>query len=163
MVRRGDGVGALRQSKSGTVRGCKENLVPRCSQVVQKSDPVDDEYSEFILKECDIPCIEKHWINKKPTIRINLDDSLELGGPSVFKIKFLDNQKVTEEDLALFQKIKRFVYSEIFNNEENLLTHEWNQGDIVLVDLFRMAHAVFGGFYPEEREFSGYWAYRDEH
>ena len=47
-------------------------------------------------------------------------------------------------------------------NEKKFFIHEWKQGDFVIVDLFKMAHAVYGGFEPEDREFSGFWAYRDE-
>lgn len=134
-----------------------QKFLLNCIEITEKSEPIDDEYSAFALKIYEIPCVGKHWISKKPTVRINLD------GPSIFGIKFIDGKDVTEQDLLLFKTIKEFVFSEIFDNDDNLLVHEWNQGDIVLVDLFRMAHAVFGGFYPEEREFSGYWAYRDEH
>lgn len=134
-----------------------QNFLSNCVEIVQKYIPANDEYSEFIQKVYEIPCIKKHWLDGSPTVRVDLD------GLDVFGIYFLDGKDVTEEDLLLFTDIKEFIFSEISYNSKNLLVHEWNQGDIVLVDLFRMAHAVFGGFYPEEREFSGYWAYRDEH
>jgi len=37
----------------------------------------------------------------------------------------------------------------------------WEKNDVVIVDLFVMAHAVKGGFYLGERIFSRIWAYED--
>ena len=62
----------------------------------------------------------------------------------------------------LFKQIKNFVFYQITKNQSIRFYHEWKQGDLVIVDLFKMAHAVYGGFLPEEREFFGYWAYRSE-
>ena len=103
----------------------------------------------------EIECIKKHWISGKPTIRIDLDTRNVVG------IKKINKDEVTEDDLDLFKTIKEFVFNHIYHNDNIKLVHEWQQGDIVIADLFRMAHAVYGGFYPEERDFTGVWAYKD--
>ena len=132
-----------------------QTFLSNCIEIIKKDVKVSD--TKYELKEHEIKCVQDHWFDNKPTIRIDLDHP---GDEQ--KIKFVDGKKVTEEDLLLFQKIKNFVFDEILKNESVRLYHEWQQGDLVIVDLFKMAHAVYGGFLPEEREFSGYWAYRNE-
>jgi alpha-ketoglutarate-dependent taurine dioxygenase len=134
-----------------------KKFLSNCIEIISKNSRIGDSDEEFAWKEFEIPCVQKHWFNDEPTIRIDLDSKDNRLG-----IKFIDNKEVTKEDLILFQKIKNYVFSEIYDNKDNLLYHEWNQGDMIIVDLFKMAHAVYGGFLPEEREFSGYWAYKEE-
>jgi len=134
-----------------------QEFLSNCVEIVTKTTSFDQESNSFVSETFEIPCVENHWITNEPTVRIDLDNEDVIG------IKFKDKKEVTAKDLELFSSIKKFVISEIFSNNNNLLTHEWNQGDIIIVDLFKMAHSVFGGFYPEERGFYGYWAYRDEH
>lgn len=136
-----------------------KSFLSNCIEIIFKEFRIGEKENsgEFTWKEFEIPCVQKHWFNDEPTIRIDLDSKENRLG-----IKFIDNKEVTKDDLELFQQIKNYVFSEIYDNKDNLLYHEWNQGDMVIVDLFKMAHAVYGGFFPEEREFSGYWAYKEE-
>ena len=133
-----------------------QDFLSNCIEVIEKHQPANSDHTEYVPVICEIPCVQKHWISKEQTIRIDLN------GLNTLDLKLINNENATEKDLLLFKEIKEFIFSEILTNDDNLIIHEWSQGDIILVDLFRMAHAVFGGFYAEEREFSGYWAYRDE-
>ena len=130
-------------------------FLSNCIEIIEKDTKVSD--TEYELKKYKIQCVENHWFDNKPTIRIDLDCPDNING-----IEFVDKKEVTKEDLLLFQEIKNFVFDEIIKNESVRLYHEWKQGDLVIVDLFKMAHAVYGGFFPNEREFCGYWAYRSE-
>jgi hypothetical protein len=40
------------------------------------------------------------------------------------------------------------------------MVHRWQQGDLIIPDMFKLAHAVTGGFKSEDREFRGIWAYQ---
>ena len=133
-------------------------FLSNCVEIIQKDTMVSSKDGEFeyALMEHEIPCVQEHWKSKKPTVRVDLD------GPNYYGLRFLDNKDVTDKDIELFSQIKVFIFDQIYKNKEIFQFHEWKQGDIVIVDLFKLAHCVFGGFYPHEREFTGYWAYRDE-
>ena len=132
-----------------------QKFLSNCIEIVEKDVKVSD--TEYELKTHKIQCVENHWFDNKPTIRIDLDCPDNRNG-----IEFIDKKEVTKEDLLLFKQIKNFVFYQITKNQSIRFYHEWKQGDLVIVDLFKMAHAVYGGFLPEEREFCGYWAYRSE-
>lgn len=133
-------------------------FLSNCIEIIQKDTFVHniDGQEEYILMDHEVVCIQEHWKSKKPTIRIDLDRA------NYHSLKFLDNSPLTDKDIDLFKQIKMFVFNQIHNNKEILQFHEWKQGDIAIVDLFKLAHCVYGGFYPDEREFTGYWAYKDE-
>ncbi len=38
------------------------------------------------------------------------------------------------------------------------LIHEWKEGDLLIPDLFKMAHSITGGFKSSKRKFHGIWA-----
>ena len=133
-----------------------QNFLSNCIEVINKYNLVIENGKEvYIPKECEIVCVQPHWKSGIPTIRIDLDTKNFQG------LKFLDNRLVTDNDIDLFIKIKNFVFDQIRNNNEILQIHEWKEGDFAIVDLFKLAHCVYGGFSPEEREFTGFWAYKD--
>lgn len=126
-----------------------------CVEIIKKNTKIS--HNAYELKTHKIQCVQSHWFNNNLTIRMNLDPQ-----ENFCEIEFIDGKRVTEKDLFLFQKIKNFIFNEILKNNDIRLYHEWQQGDLVVVDLFKMAHAVYGGFLPEEREFFGYWAYKNK-
>ena len=133
-------------------------FLSNCIEIIQKDTMVlnANREHEYILMDHKIKCVEEHWKSKKLTVRIDLDTS------DYYDLRFLDNKTPTNEDIELFKQIKGFVFNQIMHNKDILQFHEWKQGDIAIVDLFKLAHCVYGGFYPHEREFTGYWAYREQ-
>jgi alpha-ketoglutarate-dependent taurine dioxygenase len=71
-----------------------------------------------------------------------------------------DGRQPSDYEEARFLELSLFFTKQIHNNEDVRQVHEWNEGDVVVVDLFLMAHAVLGGFLPEHRFFHGYWAHK---
>jgi len=71
-----------------------------------------------------------------------------------------DGRQPSDYEEARFLELSLFFTKQIHNNEDVRQVHEWNEGDVVVVDLFLMAHAVLGGFLPGHRFFHGYWAHR---
>lgn len=71
-----------------------------------------------------------------------------------------DDRSPTEEENSRFLELSLFFTKTVHHNEDVQQAHIWNEGDLVVVDLFLMAHAVLGGFKPEQRFFHGYWAHR---
>jgi alpha-ketoglutarate-dependent taurine dioxygenase len=57
-----------------------------------------------------------------------------------------------------FNRIMMFLNDQVKNNEDIRIVHKWQQGDILIPDLFKLVHTITGGFKPEERYFDGVWA-----
>ena len=65
-------------------------------------------------------------------------------------------------NVNIHQDIHLLRAIDVIEKDESIrIVHDWKQGDLVLMDAFKLAHAVTGGFKPEDREFTGIWGYRD--
>ena len=71
-----------------------------------------------------------------------------------------DGREPSKEEEERFMELSLFFTKQINHNEDVQQVHMWNEGDVIVVDLFLMAHAVLGGFRPEQRFFHGLWAHR---
>ena len=99
--------------------------------------------------------VSPHWLTNKPVIRISLSRWVDA---EIFSI---DGKSPTEKDYEMFRRSALRAIDIIEKDESIRLVHDWKQGDLVLMDAFKLAHAVTGGFKPEDREFTGIWGYRD--
>jgi alpha-ketoglutarate-dependent taurine dioxygenase len=99
--------------------------------------------------------IENHWLTNDPVIRYQLH-RVE---PDYHSLKLFDNREPTEEEKAKWLEIGNWIINEINSNEDLRIVHKWQQGDLVIPDLHRLAHAVTGGFNPKDRKFTGIWTY----
>lgn len=100
-------------------------------------------------------CLKKHWITGEDVIRIDITDMESIPG----LLHEFDGRTPTDEEHAMYAKIRDHFVRESYGNEEVRYVHRWQQGDIVIPDLFKMVHAVTGGFESKDRSFIGYWAY----
>jgi alpha-ketoglutarate-dependent taurine dioxygenase len=96
-----------------------------------------------------------HWLTNKPVIRISLSRWVD---DEIFSI---NEKPPTEKDYEMFRNSALRVIDLIEKDESIRIVHDWKQGDLVLMDAFKLAHAVTGGFKSEDREFTGIWGYRD--
>lgn len=102
------------------------------------------------------PIIAKHWLTGKPVIRFTI-----LPAPMTVDLVSYKGKFPSQNELKYFQTLIRKIEDIIWNNEDIRIVHRWQQGDLVIPDLFKLSHAVTGGFSPEDREFRGIWGYRD--
>lgn len=101
--------------------------------------------------------VSKHWVTEKPVIRMPIiNDSSKITA-----LISVDDKKPTESEEKLFEEICNWFGNYVYTNEEEKITHKWQQGDLLVVDIFKLAHAVGGGFTPQDREFIGMWGYKD--
>jgi len=100
------------------------------------------------------PIIAKHWLTDKPVIRFTI-----LPKPHIVKLVSYKKQAPDSNVLEYFQLLIRKIEDIVDQDESIRIVHRWQQGDLVIPDLFKLAHAVTGGFKPEDREFRGIWAY----
>lgn len=72
----------------------------------------------------------------------------------------VDELSPSQSDIDTFQQIKKWIDLTVQSYENNpnyWLT--WDLGDLVVIDLTTIFHAVKGGFSIGERKFRRYWAY----
>jgi alpha-ketoglutarate-dependent taurine dioxygenase len=100
--------------------------------------------------------IKKHWLTEENVIRIHFARNNE----SLSLLKTFDNRVATEEENKKFIEICSFINNEVWNNEDIRIVHMWQKGDLVIPDVFRLAHSVTGGFNPKDREFTGMWGHQ---
>lgn len=62
-----------------------------------------------------------------------------------------------EDEPEFFASTMNKVIFEISLNPERQMWYDWEDGDLLIVDPFRMAHGVRGGYEPGQRNFQGYW------
>jgi hypothetical protein len=97
--------------------------------------------------------MSKHWITGEYAVRVHL------GGIHPTLYSFDGRDPIVGEQERLEQIISKII-DNVKNNSNILKVHQWQENDVVIVDLFKNAHAVKGGFLPEEREFIGIWMYQ---
>jgi alpha-ketoglutarate-dependent taurine dioxygenase len=105
----------------------------------------------------DYPIVAEHWLTGKPIIRFTI-----LPKPYIVRLVSYKGQVPTEDNLSYFEAVIRKIEDIIWNNEDIRIVHKWQQGDLVIPDMFKLAHAVTGGFKPEDREFRGIWGYKEK-
>lgn len=116
-------------------------------------EPVSEQHG--IKQENEV--IGYHWINNNPVIRIS-----NIGWPNenFSQLKFVDDKNPTEEECLEYIRIMKWIRNEILKNEDIRIVHRWKQGDLLIPDMYKLCHAVTGGFDPADREFTGIWGYR---
>ncbi len=110
-------------------------------------------YPNDLTLENTAKIVSTHWLDGREQIR------LEMHHLSTLKLLKYENSDPTEDQKNIFNGLVARFVDEVYSNEDLRIVHKWQEGDILIPDLYALAHAVTGGFSPEEREFSGYWCY----
>lgn len=95
--------------------------------------------------------VQLHPISKESTLRIETDQGCMMY-PELYA---WDGAEATEEQKAKFLELRDTLKDALNSDESIRYSQEWEQGDLLIVDLFRMYHAVMGGFVFGERKFTG--------
>jgi alpha-ketoglutarate-dependent taurine dioxygenase len=106
------------------------------------------------------PAIDVNPATNKKTLRVTPKGELYRG-------KFIGHDRLaryegrrpTSSEDEYFNLISEWTFANVTQNPEFQYWHNWDEGDIILVDLFAMAHAVRGGFQPGERIMKGILAF----
>lgn len=104
-----------------------------------------------------MPFVVEHWLTKKPTLRIGFQTP-----PIPNSIYEIEGRKPTDSEQKQFTKLLANMINNITTKLDTRIVHQWQEGDIVIPDLHRMAHTVLGGFDPKDREFRGLWSYQKD-
>lgn len=92
-----------------------------------------------------------HPISKKPLLRVETDRGCYL----LPKLCAFDGKEPSQVEIERFDSLISELKQQLDSNTEIRYVQHWEQGDLLIVDLFRMYHAVMGGFKFGERKFTG--------
>ena len=115
---------------------------------VQWSEPGEDR--KYITK-----AVRNHWLTGEPTLRLHIG-TIDTVPENLYSV---EGREPTDSERSRFVALRTGLMERIHNDESLRIVHRWNQGDILLPDLFKGAHTITGGFSSEDREFVGYWLY----
>ena len=74
----------------------------------------------------------------------------------------VNKEHPSKKDIKLFNEIVAWYKEQVEDNVNIQNWWEWSNGDLLIVDLSYMIHAVKGGFTPGQRIFSRYWIFVNE-
>lgn len=129
----------------------KQNFLNKCTVEHPKGMLSND---SFLLKDSFFDnhvlsgaFIKKHWFTDESIVRISF-------WVRQFLYKFEDRDP-TPSEILLFDELFDYFWDEVKNNSDNWVVQEWQEGDLLVVDLQKMAHCVRGGFESEDRQLTG--------
>lgn len=101
---------------------------------------------------------QQHPINSDLVLRIDISNTVS----ELSSLYTVDNRPPTDEERLEYVELRDYFLDQIHNNEDIRVVHRWQQGDILIPNMFKAVHAVTGGFESKDREFIGYWAFPSE-
>ena len=129
-----------------------QDFISKCKNILQTTEM---RYEEGQAKEIPIvkefDAVKNHPITGEKTIRLSLF-SFDPKQNSLFEI---DGRKPNEEEKDRYRKIIVWICKEVWTNTEIRMVLKWQQGDVAVPDLFKLAHAVSGGFIQNQRTLQG--------
>lgn len=116
------------------LHGAEVRLIP-----MDKESPVSDGYK----------FVQPHWYLDIPVPRAVLN------GSHVTELVSIYDKPANEEEKTRFTEIFDRMVGEITENKDNRWVHSWQKGDLLILDVFRLAHAITGGFDKNQRTLKG--------
>lgn len=112
------------------------------------------------------PIVQVHARTGKKCIRFNSHYNRQETGDVIdegvmSKMIFVDGRLPTIEEEKRAERLMIELARRIYGDTSIHTWVKWQEGDLILADLFRMTHAVRGGFKQGERLFRGIWAFDD--
>lgn len=95
--------------------------------------------------------VDKHPITGLPVLRVETDRGCSI----MPKLALWDGKVPTYDQIARLEFLLSKLKDNLNNNLNIRYSQHWQEGDLLIVDLFRMYHAVMGGFKYGERKFTG--------
>jgi alpha-ketoglutarate-dependent taurine dioxygenase len=105
--------------------------------------------------------IENHWITGEPVIRTSFIFDFSKTD-KVQKLHTVEEKEPSEQDQKTYLESIKWIHDQLYHNLDIRIVHKWQQGDLVIPDIFLMYHAVTGGFDPRDREFVGIWSRKNK-
>lgn len=111
--------------------------------VVSWDKPANDHVGPFYTKAVDM-----HPLTGLPILRVETDQGCYV----MPALHSLHNRPATSDEAERFTEIMSSVKTRLKTDYDLRYVQQWEPGDMIVVDLFRMYHAVLGGFKYNERK-----------
>jgi alpha-ketoglutarate-dependent taurine dioxygenase len=95
--------------------------------------------------------VDAHPISGLPLLRVETDQ----GSYAMPKLHTYDGEPATQDQIDRLDGLLATLKDNLNNNKAIRYSQHWQQGDLLIVDLFRMYHSVMGGFSAGQRKFTG--------
>jgi alpha-ketoglutarate-dependent taurine dioxygenase len=111
---------------------------------------VGEEKTDVTISK-DFSCVNFHPITGEKTVRIWLF-AQHSTSCSLSKI---DNREPNEEEKARHKDLTQWIRNQVWENKDIRMVLKWEEGDLAVPDLYKLAHSVSGGFTKNQRTLSG--------
>ncbi len=110
--------------------------------VVCWDKPANDHVGPYYTK-----AVDRHPVTSIPILRVETDQGCYM----MPTLHSLNNKPATADEAKRFEDIMAGVKTRLKTDYDLRYIQQWEAGDMIIVDLFRMYHAVLGGFKYNER------------
>jgi alpha-ketoglutarate-dependent taurine dioxygenase len=110
--------------------------------VVSWDKPANNHVGPFYTK-----AVDTHPITSIPIVRVETDQ----GCYTMPALHSLQNKPATAGEIKRFEELMSNIKTKLKTDYDLRYVQQWEPGDMIVVDLFRMYHAVLGGFKYNER------------
>jgi alpha-ketoglutarate-dependent taurine dioxygenase len=90
-----------------------------------------------------------HWITNEKTIRTFY------GRGEKVDLYSVNGNIPTELEIDKFNLLHDEIFAKVWLDNDIKIQHRWQEGDLLIPDLFKLAHAVTGGFDKDQRRLKG--------
>lgn len=92
--------------------------------------------------------VSLHWLTNEKVLRTYFDEE-------IIELFEFDGREPLKIEKNKFNELSRHITSEVNFNENIRIQHIWQKGDLLITDLFKLSHAVSGGFNKNQRKLEG--------
>jgi alpha-ketoglutarate-dependent taurine dioxygenase len=93
--------------------------------------------------------VSNHWITNEKTIRTFY------GRGEKVNLHSVNGNDPTELEIDKFNLLHDEIFTKVWLDNDVRIEHLWQEGDLLIPDLFKLAHAVTGGFDKDQRKLRG--------
>lgn len=130
-----------------------QDFISKCISEIQINESTYSANGEKTVREIkkSFDAVGFHPITKEKTLRVFLGDSY----PENIDLLRFDGREPNQEEKDRHLALIRKICYDVWHNEDIRMVHKWRQGDLAVPDLYKLAHAVSGGFTENQRTLSG--------
>lgn len=136
----------LTREQQSFLRQCKIAVLPSCDDPVIPTTPTM------------FNAIQRHKLSNKEIMRMTFCREGETS--TNCKLIEFNGSEPNDYAIGMFHWYETWLGEQVLNNKDVRQIHYWNDGDLLIVDLMVMFHAVLGGFSETERFFNGFWMHQ---
>jgi alpha-ketoglutarate-dependent taurine dioxygenase len=130
-----------------------QEFIEKCISEVTVSESTYDAEGKQTIKESKktFKAVGLHPITGEKTLRIFLGSPI----PTATRLSKFDGRDPNQDEQRKHMEILNKACKDVWYNLEIRMVHKWQQGDLAVPDLYKLAHAVSGGFTENQRTLSG--------